>query len=151
MIFLGDDYVLLRAGPPFFAESLYNSVKVSADQLSRFREFAGAVVNPETMGTDKALIFAHRCAPQCCGSGFPVRALCIPRVTGRRETTFRPAPAGEMVSALCTSTLFALPGAGREVYQSVTRLVREVPSFFLEAGTDLDGIPASVLEFLARN
>jgi hypothetical protein len=149
LTFLGDDYVLVRADPPPFAQSLYNSVKVNADQLPKFPEFSGAVVNPGTMDADKALIFAHRWAPQCCGSGFPIRALCIPRVTGLRDTIFRPAPAEEVVTAFCTSTLFALPGAGREVYQRVTRLVGEAPSFFLDAGTDLEGIPAAVLEFLS--
>lgn len=151
LTFLGDDYVLVRAGPPPLAQSLYNSVKIDADQLPNFPEFADAVVNRETMNTDKALIFAHRCAPRRCGSGFPIRALCIPRVTGLGETTFRPAPADRVVTEFCTSTLFALPGAGRQVYEQVTRLARHTPCFFLDVGTDLHGIPAAVLELLSRS
>ncbi len=151
LTFLGDDYVLVRAGPPPLAESLYNSVKINPDQLPKFPEFADAVVNRETMNTEKALIFAHRCAPRRCGSCFPIRALCIPRVTGLPETTFRPAPVERVVTAFCTSTLFALPGAGREVYEQVTRLVRHAPCFFLEVGTVLRGIPAAVLELLSRS
>jgi hypothetical protein len=112
LTFLGDDYVLVRADPPPFAQSVYNSVKVRPDQLPKFPEFAGAVVNPQTMHADKALIFAHQCAPRCCGSSFPIRAFCIPRVTGLRDTTFQPAPADAIVTAFCTSTLFARPAPG---------------------------------------
>jgi hypothetical protein len=36
------------------------------------------------------------------------------------------------------------------VYQRVTRLVQEVPSFFLDAGIDLDRLLAAILEFLSR-
>lgn len=150
LAFLGDDYVLLRGESPPVAQSLYNSVKVHADQLPRFPEFTGAVINPRTMHEDKALIFAHRCAPRSCGSEFPIRALCIPRVTGLKDTTLQPAPADAIVTAFCTSTLFALPGAGREVYQRVTRLVRDVPCFFLDAGTDLDRIPEAIRGFLSE-
>ena len=72
------------------------------------------------------------------------------RISGRRDTVLRRTTAAEGFRALAPTTLSHLPGAEREAFRKLSALVREVPVYTLEAGTDLPQIPRRILEFLSH-
>jgi len=77
-------------------------------------------------------------------AGFPLRAILVPRVTGRPETTIEPSSPIAALKALAPSTLLQLPGDGRETMARLSALVRRVPTYTLNAGTHMGGIAQSV-------
>lgn len=79
--------------------------------------------------------------PGKLATGFPLKAILIPRVTGRVDTTLTPAPAMTGLSALTLSTVHQLPGAGPAALQLIKRLTDQLPCYYLELGTDLAQIP----------
>ena len=145
--YAGDDYVLVRHTPPC-VYSLYGTAKVEGSNLERFPQLAGLVSNPGRAADEKALIYVNRAAPERMISGFPLRAILVPRVTGRRDTALRQTGAGEAFRALAPTTLFQLPGGGRRAFDKMSALVRRVPVYLLEAGTDLPQIPAAITALL---
>lgn len=74
----------------------------------------------------------------------PIRAILVPRVTGRRDTTIRRVPSAVGIRALAPTTLAHLPGHGGGTLAKLTRLCAAVPCFELAAGTDLPQLPAAV-------
>jgi hypothetical protein len=147
LLHAADDYVLVSETPTPCVHALYQSVKLHADQLWRLPRLT-AGTRGDAGG--KTLLFlderyAHKLVP-----AFPLRAVLLPRVTGRRETRLVPAAATQALDALIPSSIVELPGLGREAVRAIVRIVRSVPVCVLEAGTDLDGIPVAIARFLER-
>jgi len=147
LLYAGDDYVLIGHSPPH-VYSLYSTAKLDPDNLSRLPHLGKLVANADRLDREKAMIFLQRSAPEKLSTGFPIRAILIPRITGLRETTMRRATAGETFLALAPTTLCHLPGAERQGFEKLKTLVRQTPAYWLEAGTELPGIPAAILRLL---
>ena len=129
---------------------LQHIVTPEVENLARFPRLRAAVSNESRLDTEKALVFVSRFAPGKLIGGFPIRALLVSRITGRQDTVLRRATAAEGFRALAPTTLSHLPGAEREAFRKLSALVREVPVYTLEAGTDLPQIPRRILEFLSH-
>jgi len=146
--YAGDDYVLLGPGTPPVVYSLYNTAKLHGDQVERFPHLRALVDNAAQLAAEKALIFLARHIPECLLPAFPIRALLLPRITGRRETRLMSASAAAALAALAPTTVFQLPGEGRRTFETLAALVRAVPSHWLDVGTDLERIPEAIVEAL---
>lgn len=149
LLYLSDDYSLIALDPEPFVYSLYNTAKVRPDNLGRVRHLRDAVTNADALGTEKALFYIHQHAPDRIIRRLPIRAILLPRVTGLPATTWTPASSRESLAALTLSTLHQLAGSGRELVQTITRLVDAVPSHHLHLGTDLTQIPRALARILA--
>lgn len=147
LLYAGDDYVLISHSPPC-VYSLYSTAKLNPDNLERLPQFGESIANPDQLDREKAMIFLHRSAPAKVSPGFPIRALLIPRVTGLRDTSLRCATEAEAFLALAPTTLCHLPGAERPAFEKLKALVRQVPVYWLEAGTELPRIPETILRLL---
>lgn len=147
LLYAGDDYVLLGTSP-LWAHCLYNTAKLASDVEAWFPHLAAAISNGERSGSEKALLFLRRWAPQKLTAGFPICALLVPRVTGLRETRLVRCGASEAFRALAPTTLFQLPGTGRRAFDKLATVVRGAPVYYLELGTDLSGIPRAILDLL---
>jgi len=82
--------------------------------------------------------------------GLPVRAILVLHVTGLSETRLKKASPATGLAALAPSTVFQLPGARHEAFQNLSEFVEQAPSYVLEVGTDLSGIPDVILAFLSQ-
>ncbi|WP_374440076.1 hypothetical protein [Stella sp.] len=142
--YAGDDYVLVDAGPRPTVYSLYGGAKLTDDALRRFPRLAAHVWNPERAPGEKALVFGEAGFPDALVAEMPIRAILVPRVTGRRDTTIRRVPSAVGIRALAPTTLAHLPGHGGGTLAKLTRLCAAVPCFELAAGTDLPQLPAAV-------
>ena len=72
----------------------------------------------------------------------------MPRITGRPHTRAVPTTHAAALVALAPSTVLQLHTAGSEALQYMARLVREVPAFVLELGSDVSEIPGVILALL---
>ncbi len=146
--YAGDDYVLVATKPSPWVHSLYCSGKLEPDHLRRFPALLPAIANADRLDSEKAMVFVHQHAPEKTVAGFPLRALLLPRVTGRPATTLNPASKSAALMALAPSTIIQLHTAGRDALERMTALVRQIPCYNLELGTDIAGIPSVVADFL---
>jgi hypothetical protein len=150
LLYVGDDYVVLSREPLPFVYSLYNSAKLDADHVQGLPHLLSAVRFSKRLDTEKALLFLHDRYPEKVARGLPVRAVLLPQVTGLPETRLKKASPVASLTALAPSTLFQLPGAGRQAFQKLSEFVKQVPSYVLELGTDLSCIPDVILGLLSE-
>ncbi len=147
LLYAGDDYTLLDVDGPM-VYGLYNTAKLRPESLDRFPHLAALVDNADALETQKAMLFLSRHRPEQVSTGFPVRAIVLPRVTGHPHTEVVPATAHDALAAIAPTTMFQLPGALPELFAKVKRLAHAVPCYWLDAGTELSEIPAVVDQLL---
>jgi hypothetical protein len=148
LLYAGDDHVLLTMDPVPFAYSLYNTAKLDASCISKFPNLLPAVKNPDRLDTEKALIFLYEHYPDRIVNGFSLKAILLPSITGYVETRLRKVSPAASLAALAPSTIFSLPGAGQDDFKFLAQFVKQLPSYVLELGTDLDRVPDVILDLL---
>ncbi len=148
MQYAGDDYVLLGLDGGPRVHSLYNTGKLDREHVKRFPGLLKGVANPSHPSSEKALVFLPDLFPEGFFGGFPVRAILVPKVTGGRKTVMRRIPAVEGLSALAPTTIRQLAWADETDFQFMARFAKTVPSFRMELGEDIAGIPDAVMKLL---
>lgn len=143
LLYAGDDYVVVDTDEPW-VHSAYSTAKLDATNVGRLEWLRPRMANPGRLETEKAMFFLARHVPEKLSAGFPLRAIVLPRVTGRQDTAIRRATSQAALLAIAPTTVMHLPGAERATFAKITRLVRRVPSYTLEAGTDLRQIPGAI-------
>jgi len=146
--FASDDYVCVATTAQPWVHSLYSTAKLVPDNLSRFPELSGKLSNPDRLTTEKAMVNVHAHFPAKVLSGFPIRAILLPRVTGARDTQLKPATAADAALALAPTTVAQLEGHSRETFAKIVAFSGSVPSYWLDVGTDLPQIAHVIVNHL---
>lgn len=146
----GDDKVLLTTDvQPVRAYSMYSSAALHGSHLrARFSHLVSFSEDPDPSEQEKAFTFLWDRYPDQLPASLPVRAVLVPQVTGHRDTQLSRSTAATSLRALVPSTVFSLPGAGRETFEILTKLVRPLPHYTLHLGTDLSQIPRVISDLL---
>ncbi len=151
--YASDDYVIVegnRRGEGPYVHSAFGSGKLDERQAERFPELASSIVNPDRAEDEKAVFLVNRFAPERMTTGFPLRTVIVPRITGRPDTAVRPGSAVAALSALAPSTIFQIPGSPGAELRAMANVVRSVTSHVLELGTDFAQIPRAIADLLAE-
>jgi hypothetical protein len=152
MAYVGDDYCLLQTAGVPYVHSLYSSAKLDPQDLDRFPGLAPAVSNADRLPTEKALLFLHQHRPTQTVPGLTVKAVLLPRIMRTPKTRLVRTSAAAALLALAPSTLFQLQPARPDALPDISRLLRQVPCYHLELGSDSpQTIPGSVLRALRGN
>ena len=141
--YIADDYCLvsLEAQPVVF--SLYATAKVIRADHSRHPALAPAFVRSNA---EKSLYFLH---PHFAGrirQQAPLKAVIAPTITGAGTSTFEHASPAELLRRLAPSTLVQLHVGidPAQALKNLSELVRRLPCFRLNLGTDFDRIPGLI-------
>ncbi|MEZ5567995.1 MAG: hypothetical protein R3E54_06615 [Halioglobus sp.] len=148
--YLGDDYVVCEngAGGPA-VHSLYNTAKVDRSSLALLPSLAGAIDPPPPAEQDKAVLYTARRFPRQLAQRMPLRALVVPAVTGG-QPRLTPMSRAAAFLALAPTTLFQLPGAGRQTTAFLRELVTALPCYQLSLGGDQQALLALLRATLAE-
>lgn len=148
MLYLGDDYATCELGErEVVVHSLYNSAKVDDLALQRLPELEGRVALDTGEGREKAVIYTAEHFPQLLRSSLPLRGIVVPRVT-RGPVRLSRLKASAAFLALVPTTVFQLPGAGRDSTSFLREMVTRLPCFKLELGPDIDQNVAVLAELI---
>jgi hypothetical protein len=145
--YVSDDTSLVAWNPEPYVFSLYNTAKLMSLELLPHLE--GCVTNREWGNGEKALIFLHEHFPDKLVRGFPLKGILLPKVSGQPRTVLRDASPAAALKALAPSTIYQLAGSGQQELTKMARLVRQVPSYHLELGTDLREIPDVIMKVVS--
>lgn len=151
LFYASDDYSLITAEPKPTVFSIYSTGKKNADDLERLPFISRAISNRDRLDSEKAVYFLNDYFPEKIIKSFPLRALFIPRITGKPNTTLTPTSVATGLSALVPSTLLQLSGAGKEACQIMKNVVNQLNCYYLEVGTDIEQIPQVIFEFLSQH
>ncbi len=146
----GDDYCLVTNQGAPTVYSLYCSVKIDPGYLPQIPGIAGEVSDADRLDQEKAVIFLTQRHVNALIREFPLKAILLPRITGGIDTSISPASPVQALKALAPSTLFQLVEPGPAAFQALAKLVRQVPAFYINVGTDLSQIPGVILDLLCE-
>jgi hypothetical protein len=146
--YAGDDLMLVDTAAKMIY-SLYNVAKIEAHQLQRFPYFKPLVYNPQALPQEKAQVFVHDYFPEKTIKQIPLKAMILPKFSGKESTHFESSTPAEALKALAPSTIGLFQE--KAVYlKRLTHLSRQVPVFKLHTGTDLVQIPATIVQILGK-
>ena len=150
LFYVSDDYCLFTNEPKPYVYSLYNTAKLNGlRDLQRQPHFLPMIHNPDQAGQDKLMLFLARHMPHKLRTGFPLKAILLPCVTGEVETRLKRVSAGMALKALAPTSMLQLPGAAQRAFENMGELVRKVPCYQLALGPNIKAIPEIILELLA--
>ena len=149
LLFLGDDYTLVGMEPAPQVWSLYASAKATATTLRLFPGFKHCV-HHDGRAEDKSLLLFNDEADIRLATSLPVRAVLWPRVTGKAGSQLRPASPATLLLALAPSTIFQMPGHAESSFGTLARLVQSVPTYILDAGSDMPALAETIKKLLSR-
>jgi hypothetical protein len=152
LLYAGDDYVAVKVDPTPQIESLYCSGKLEPAHVDTVMpRLRPLLANADRLETEKAVIYVQAHFPSQVTRGFPLRAVLAPKVRATRAASrIVETSRASAFAALAPSTMFQLHTAGPETLTAMSKLIERVPCYLLEIGSDLDGIPATIADFLAR-
>lgn len=142
--YLSDDLVGLEVSSKenFVGHSLYNSTFMEADHLKRFSGLTTHAIKGKYSFEKKHLVLLSQITSLRFAQACRVHAVILPRVLHRPTSTLRRASKGEALMALAPSSLLVGDRShGIEGFAKLTRLVEQVPCYWLELGGPLDEIP----------
>jgi len=149
--YLGDDCVgfATNAGPHHVGYSIFGSVYLEPDHLrSAFPEVTTAIAG-QAPHEDKALVFPSLHFADRMTRSASIRALVLPRRSGRAHARVTPAPKGEALLRLAPSSVLGAPRTHRDGLDDIASLVGAVPCYWLDLGDDPAEIPPRVDEVLS--
>lgn len=148
MDYAGDDCVLVEHSLTPRIHGMYATAMLHSGQIARFPQLLPEVAAVDTGGKKKIMMFLHPAFSSQLNAGFPLRAILLPRFSGLPRTQLKAASAAELFSAMAASTIAVLPGAGENDFRSIGAIIRQVPNFIIETGTDMERIGLAVAGFL---
>jgi hypothetical protein len=143
MQFLGDDYCMVEGIAAPVVHSVYTTAKLRPDALDRLPELRPTVRNADRLDREKAILDLAGPYASLVGTSAPLRAIVVPRLTGR--VRLEPATPGMVLRAMAPSTVFGLFGATEHTLCALARVAESVPGFVLELG-DGDEVADAVAE-----
>jgi hypothetical protein len=146
--YVGDENCLISNNPEPYAHSLYSSGTLEADDVEKFPSLTPSLCNENRLHVEKAVYNLFDRYQHYLPAGLPIRAVLVPRVTGKSATSIQGRSSCQTLLALAPGSLFQLPGAGRNSFRAMADLLRNVPCYSLELGTDVSKIPVVIERFL---
>ena len=149
--YASDDFCVLQTHPRLTVFSLFSTGKLAAGDLQRLPFLASRISNREHLQEEKALFYLNDHLPEKILRTFPIKAILIPRVTGKPQTVMQTATAGAALAAFAPSTVILAPRLAGATFQRLSGIVRQVPCYYLDLGTDPVQIPLVILDVLSRS
>jgi hypothetical protein len=143
---LGDDYVgLAESGDATFTGfTLFSSCCIHRENMRRFPDLRSLVSEPNYPEEEKLmLVLADRFRDSFVAS-VPISVILLPRMSGNRATSIRPASRVEALMSIAPSSLLLMPEATSDAFGLIARLVDLVPAYWLELGGSRDEIQAAI-------
>jgi hypothetical protein len=149
--YAGDDYVILTEDEAIRAHCLYSTAKLDAAALDRLPSLVDAAMEAPGHPELKVLLDVAEHRREQVKRSLRVDAIVLPSFApGSGPPVARPATRAEALRALAPTSLLQLPGAAHARMRAMARLVRSVPVFALEIGSDIAKVSSAVAALCAE-
>lgn len=147
LLYLGDDYVLVKTDQNPAVFTVYQTAKLEPDNFqNRFPELAEYIQNPETYLNEKAIFQIYAAFPESFIAEIPLKGILLPSINGTQKSKMRPVSPGRALLGIAPTTLRHLPHDREDSYQKMKDLISQVPVFEWSLGMDKLDLIQSFLE-----
>ena len=145
--FISDDRCLVKVDDQPEAFCIYNTAKLHLQQMQKFADLLPSVSNPGESG-EKALVYIYQHAPAQLARRLPLRAVVLGHISGRRQTTLQAVSLARVLRDLATSSMVYQPGMAGDELCWMTALLKKLPCYQVNLGTELEDIPAALAQVI---
>lgn len=148
MGYLGDDYCAVDPQQRT-VHMIYRTAKVLSRTLEMLPRLNRLVVNADKITEEKGVIFFEADDLSLVHSA-NLAAILLPRISIDGRTALTPASRADAMHALLPSTVGGLMGGTEFTPRALLKLVRDVPVFTIDLGTDLAAVIDTVASAIER-
>jgi hypothetical protein len=138
--YIGDDLVVTESEPSPRALSVYGTAKLNPPSVRLLPELPAVRPHPEA---EKFFVDVARARPDLMRRFARLSVILLPRVTPGR-LAIRPATRAEAMHALAPSTILQHPDESATGMAVMTALLRRVPAYHLELGSDVAAVAPAI-------
>jgi hypothetical protein len=149
--YAADDHCLILLENSPSVHSIYGTGVLAAEDLYRFPSLAPAAATSDCPAGEKVAFFFDRDPAIRLTPSFSLRAILLAGITGSRRTRLRRINGGEAFKAIAPSCFMHLPAARPRALGCFNSLVRQLPAYMLELGSELNSTPVAIRELLDRS
>jgi hypothetical protein len=135
--YASDDYCIVQNEPTPFVYSAYSSAKVFPETVAQFPHLQRIFGHLPYIQAEKNLYYLQQHYPHKIINGFPIKAIIVPQVTKQTQGSIQPISAVKALGALAPSSIFQLPCSGKNDFDRMAELIKKVPCYGLNLGSDL--------------
>ncbi|MDT8308616.1 MAG: glycosyltransferase [Bacteroidales bacterium] len=150
MYYLSDDYVIVGIHPKPIVFSLYNTAKITAEDLVQFPELTEICINPEKLSHEKAVMYLYPHFSENIRSNLPLRTIMLPVIHSGNDSELSSVDFWTLQRAMGFSTMSQLPNVGTHTHNFLTALISQLPCVTLNAGKIVSNIPPLIEDFLSE-
>ena len=140
--YAGDDYVMVDV-KTCDAYSLYNTGKLEKVHARSFPHLYAFIKKSYNTNDEKSVLYVNEYNPAKIITKFNIKAILLPTHKGKRETIVCNTSKASAMKALAPSTIWLLRTDKKMVTQ-IAELIRKLPCYDLETGTELEQIPLKI-------
>ncbi len=149
--YVADDHCLIRLEASPSVHSIYDTGVLAPEDLYRFPALAPAAATSDCPAREKVAFFFDRLPAIRLTPSFSLRAILLARISNSRQTRLRSISRSEAFKAIAPSCFMHLPAARPRALECFNSLVRQLPAYMLELGSELNSTPAAIRELLDRS
>ena len=146
--YVGDENCIISSVSVPYVYSLYSSGSLDAEDAYKIPFLKPFLANEGRLGREKAVFQLFERGSKGLIKGFPVKAVFVPELSMDKKTRIKERPAPKTLLALAPGSIFQLPDVGNDSLHAMAELLKKVPCYTLELGTNLSEIPAVIESFL---
>jgi hypothetical protein len=130
--YLGDDYVIADPNGKTI-HSLYGSSKTRWNAEKIIPDIKELAINSGSED-EKGIFFLDKDKGFNIGKSLALKAVLLPVITGGSETCFVKINGTEALMSLASSTIFQMPGSGKELLSEISKLIKDIPQYRIMLG-----------------
>ncbi|MDP3385816.1 MAG: hypothetical protein Q8S24_01175 [Eubacteriales bacterium] len=146
--FLGDDY-LLADPTDRTIHSLYGSSKIRWD-ATQILPVAGTLTVNRREEDEKGIFFLKDVESCRLSKSLMLGAVILPKIGGGQLSTYNRTTMTEGLMPLASSTIFQMPGSGKETLNAISSLLKGIPVFRMSLSQDTDEINSKLREIISN-
>ncbi len=146
--YAADDHCLVSLDDSPWVHSIYCTGKLAVEDLCRFPSLLPGAELVDRPDEEKAVFIFDRFPAVSVSRSFPLRAILLARITGGVRTGLRRISSAEAFRVVASSCAWHFPSMRSRALGCFNALVRQLPAYVLELGSDFDSTPDAIRELL---
>lgn len=149
--YVADDHCLVEGGSNPVVNSLFSTGKLLERQLPQFPLLSTSAMTHGRLHDEKVVLYLSRLATLPLKRKLSLRAILLAQITGKHDTKLRPLSSGQAFKAISSSCALHFQSTRQDALRCFGGLVRNLPAYVLELGTDSESIPKVMRALLTQS
>lgn len=148
MLYLGDDYLIVKAGERPRVYPLHSSAKLLPGDLPHYPRLAPFLQKEIKPEQEKSILFLYPDLAKQIPVSLPLKAIVTPEISGKETPGLNPLAFETIRGAMSFTTMCQLPYAGEYTRDFIFTLLRQLPCFGLNLSRHREKNPEILQQFL---